>query len=66
MNEELQKILNDLQKHKRPKSELMPIYIQERLEKSLAAYYNDVNMRLRYYKDKDGLKILQELGDNND
>ena len=59
----LQIMLDELQEYKRPKNELMKFYIQERLTESLRTYYKQVNDSLKFYKQKDELRIIKNLGD---
>lgn len=56
-------ILSDLQKYKRSKKDLLPYYIQLRLNKSLVTYYRQLATSIRYYDKKDELRILKNLGD---
>ena len=56
-------ILSDLQKYKRRKKDLLPYYIQLRLNKSLVTYYRQLATSIRYYDKKDELRILKNLGD---
>ncbi len=55
-------ILKDLQKYKRSKDTLLPMYIQLRLDKSLVTYYKQLASSIKYYDKKDELKILKNLG----
>ena len=61
MREQLEQMLLDLQTHKHKREELYEYYIQDRLAKSLKTYYKEVSSSLRFYKDKDELKILEGL-----
>ena len=54
-------ILKDLQKYKRSKDTLLPMYIQLRLDKSLVTYYKQLASSIKYYDKKDELKILKNL-----
>ena len=55
-------VLQDLQRHKRERATLLPMYIQLRLNKSLLTYYKQLASSMRYYDRKDELKILKNLG----
>jgi len=57
-------ILNDLNNYKRDRKELLPFYIQSRLNKSLITYYKQLSASIRYYDRKDELRILKKLGDS--
>lgn len=55
-------VLKDLQKYKRSKEILLPMYIQLRLDKSLLTYYKQLSSSIKYYDKKDELRILKNLG----
>ena len=57
-------VLTDLSKYKRDKKQLLPFYIQSRLNKSLITYYKQLSNSIRYYDRKDELRILKKLGDS--
>lgn len=58
----LNHILEDLQKHKRNKEDLLALCIQERLNKSLQVYEKQLSYSLKYYTKANELRILKRLG----
>lgn len=59
-------ILNDLNKHKRDKSELLEYYIQRRLNKSLSNYIYDMqNTKERIDKKYKYKKIIKSMEGEN-
>lgn len=58
----LNHILEDLQKHKRNKEDLVALCIQERLNKSLEVYEKQLSYSLKYYTKADEIRILKKLG----
>ena len=61
MKNKLYNILDDLSKHKRNKEELLPLYINERLNKSLQTYYKEITNSFNYLKYKDSKDVLNKL-----
>ena len=59
---DLDEILNELQKHKRNKKDLLALFIQERLNKSLEVYQKQLNYSFKYYTQNNEIKILRGLG----
>lgn len=58
----LNSILEDLQKHKRNKGDLLALCIQERLNKSLQVYEKQLSYSLKYYTKANEIRILKRLG----
>lgn len=58
---ELNEMLEDLRKYKRPKEELAEMYVTERLSKSLNTYYKTVRDSLSYLTDKNALKVAKKM-----
>lgn len=58
----LYNILEDLQKHKRNKEDLLALCIQERLNKSLQVYEKQLSYSLKYYTKANEIRILKKLG----
>ena len=56
----LNNMLKDISKYKRNKDNLLEYYIQERLNKSLETYYNQLSHSLEYLISKNGLRVLKD------
>lgn len=62
MNEdELLKILSDLQVYNRPKNELLLHYVQERLNKNLISYYKKLSQSVEYLAQRNSKNVLNRL-----
>ena len=61
MNNKLYNILDDLSKYKHNKDDLFPMYVNERLNKSLQTYYKEITNSFNYLKYKDSNTILKRL-----
>ena len=61
-------ILNDIQSHKRDKTLLMQMYIEDRLNKSLITYYKEISESVEFLNSKDPIKMNRRLyrGDEDD
>lgn len=59
--ENIQNIKNDLNKHHRDRSQLTLIYIQQRLNKSLNSYYNDLTNSVNYISNRKPESVLRKL-----
>ena len=57
----LNTIKNNLQEHHRTREELLPLYIQERLSKSLEVYSNDLDKSLSYLYKGNELNMMKRL-----
>lgn len=64
----LDTILNDIQLHKRDKTLLMQMYIEDRLNKSLITYYKEISESVEFLNSKDPIKMSRRLyrGDEDD
>lgn len=66
----LLEILNDLNKYgQKSKHELLKSYIADRLNKSVATYYKEINISMNYLRDKDAMNLarkLNKIGEDND
>ena len=60
----LQIILNDLNKYKREKSDLLAYYVEMRLNKSFQSYYDELTQSFKYSSRKDGYKVMKKLNKN--
>lgn len=60
-NTVLEEIITDLNAHKRPKTQLLEYYINERLKKSLQTYYKELGESFRYLEDKDAENLSRKL-----
>lgn len=54
-------MLIDISKHKRNREELLRISIEDRLNKSLEVYYNQLSASLEYLASKDSLRVLKNI-----
>ena len=61
LNEVIQQIKVDLAAHKRDKKELLEIYVQKRLDDSLASYYEEIQRSLTNLLYKDSLKSMRKV-----
>lgn len=59
--ERLDCIAEDLKKHKRDKATLLEMYINDRLNKSLEVYYNELSDSLQYLAGKNDIKIMKKI-----
>lgn len=59
--ENIQNIKNDLNKYHRDRSQLTLIYIQQRLNKSLNSYYNDLTNSVNYISNRKPESVLRKL-----
>lgn len=57
----LNSMLNTLSKYKRNKDDLIELYINERLEKSLKTYYLELYNSLDYLLSKNDLRVLKNV-----
>lgn len=57
----LKNIIDDLNKHKRNKPDLMEMYIKDRLNKSLEVYYSELSDSLKCLDGKSGIKIMKKI-----
>ena len=57
----LDNILNDLSKHKRNKDELLILYINERLDKSLHTYYSSLISSVNYLKYRNCKNVMDKM-----
>lgn len=57
----LNNMLNTLSKYKRNKDDLIELYINERLEKSLKTYYLELYNSLDYLLSKNDLRVLKNV-----
>ncbi len=55
------KILEDLNNHKRDKKSLLLNYVNERLNKSLRVYYSELMNSFNYLRYKDELKLSKNI-----
>ena len=55
------KMLDELSKHKRDKRYLTQIFIQDRLNKSIETYYEDLTRSYNSLKHKNELHVLRKL-----
>ena len=64
----LDTILNDIQSHKRDKTLLMQMYIEDRLNKSLITCYKEISESVEFLNSKDPIKMNRRLyrGDEDD
>lgn len=59
LNKNINNIIIELQKYKREKSYLIEYYLNERLDKSLNIYINNINSIVNRLASKDSLKVLK-------
>lgn len=57
----LKRMLKDLSSHHRSKVELLPQYIQMRLDKSVQSYYEDLLRTSAALERKDAQRVLREM-----
>ena len=57
----LQEALDDMKVHHRNKNVLLYNYINDRLNKSLKTYYEELTDSVSYLNNKDELKIMKRL-----
>lgn len=57
----LNDMLKDLSKHKRDKKDLLEMYINDRLSKSLETYYSELSNSLAYLVKKNELRVLKNM-----
>lgn len=58
---QLKYILNDLDKHKRPKQQILAECIQTRLDRSLQSYYQDLMESYNYLCQRNALRLAKKL-----
>lgn len=61
MKNKLYNIIDELSKYERNKEELLTLYINERLNKSLQTYYKEITNSFNYLKYKDGKNVLNKI-----
>ncbi len=61
LNEIIQQMKVDLSAHKRDKKELLETYVQNRLDDSLASYYEEIQKSLTNLLYKDSLKSMKKV-----
>ena len=61
MKQKLLNMLSLLQQYKRPKEQLIQLYITERLDKSYALYMKEIDYSMNYLKSKHEKSILKRL-----
>ncbi len=61
MTENLQNVLHDLSKHKRDKNTLLMTYVEERLNKSLQSYYEELTDSFDFLKYKNSQTVLDKM-----
>ncbi len=59
--EKLYYILSDLSKHKHSKSETFAIRVQERLDRSLESYSDELDKSLHYLTYRDTINVLKKM-----
>lgn len=59
LNKNINNIIIELQKYKREKPYLIEYYLNERLDKSLNTYINNINSIVNRLASKDSLKVLK-------
>lgn len=57
----LMHIRADLKQHHRPKQILMKIYIQERLNKSLKTYYDELSRSATYLENRKPDNVIKKM-----
>ena len=57
----LNNMLKDLSKYKRDKKDLLEMYINDRLSKSLETYYSELSNSLTYLVKKNELRVLKNM-----
>lgn len=57
----LNSMLKDLSKYKRDKKDLLEMYINDRLSKSLETYYSELSNSLAYLVKKNELRVLKNM-----
>ena len=57
----LNNMLKDLSKYKRNKKDLLEMYINDRLSKSLETYYSELSNSLAYLVKKNELRVLKNM-----
>lgn len=57
----LNNMLKDLSKYKRDKKDLLEMYINDRLSKSLETYYSELSNSLAYLVKKNELRVLKNM-----
>lgn len=61
MTENLQNVLHDLSKHKRDRNTLLMTYVEERLNKSLQSYYEELTDSFDFLKYKNSQTVLDKM-----
>lgn len=61
MTENLQNVLYDLSKHKRDRNTLLMTYVEERLNKSLQSYYEELTDSFDFLKYKNSQTVLDKM-----
>lgn len=61
MKDKLYNIIEDLNKHKRNKDDLLTEYISERLNKSLQVYYGQLMNSFNFLKYKNGQTVIKNI-----
>lgn len=54
-------ILNEMKDYKRPKEDLLVLYINERLNKSLQTYYKELSSSVLFLSSKDEMQVCKCL-----
>ena len=57
----LNSMLKDLSKYRRNKKDLLEMYINDRLSKSLETYYSELSNSLAYLVKKNELRVLKNM-----
>lgn len=57
----LNNMLKDLSKYRRNKKDLLEMYINDRLSKSLETYYSELSNSLAYLVKKNELRVLKNM-----
>lgn len=57
----LNNMLKDLSKYRRNKKDLLEMYINDRLSKSLETYYSELSSSLAYLVKKNELRVLKNM-----
>jgi len=58
-------MLEELGKHHNDRAKLIEFYINDRLNKSLASYYEALDKSINYLSKKDELKVLKQIGEED-
>lgn len=57
----LNNMLKDLSRYRRNKKDLLEMYINDRLSKSLETYYSELSNSLAYLVKKNELRVLKNM-----